>query len=111
MLTDPRSAGPRPPFPKQKQPPPGETPALEPKPDHGEQSYRGTGLFTGTESAANEGAGTMYFPKASIELGGTGDMYIDSVIANKIVVYGTGRKTVTQGWDGNEGARKVFLVE
>ena len=45
MLTDPRSAGPRPPFPKQKQPPPGETPALEPVPDHGEHSYRGTGQF------------------------------------------------------------------
>jgi NAD(P)-dependent dehydrogenase (short-subunit alcohol dehydrogenase family) len=45
MLTDPRSAGPRPPFPKQKQPPPGETPALEPVPDHGEKSYRGNGRF------------------------------------------------------------------
>jgi NAD(P)-dependent dehydrogenase (short-subunit alcohol dehydrogenase family) len=47
MLTDPRSAGPRPPFPKQKQPPPGQTAALEPIPDHGEQSYRGSGRFTG----------------------------------------------------------------
>ena len=46
MLTDPRSAGPRPPFPKQKQPPPGKTRALEPIPDHGEQSYRGSGRFT-----------------------------------------------------------------
>lgn len=45
MLTDPRSAGPRPPFPKQKQPPPGETQALEPTPDHGEKSYRGSGRF------------------------------------------------------------------
>ena len=46
MLTDPRSAGARPPFPKQKQPPPGKTAALEPAPDHGEESYRGSGLFT-----------------------------------------------------------------
>jgi NAD(P)-dependent dehydrogenase (short-subunit alcohol dehydrogenase family) len=45
MLTDPRSAGPRPPFPKQQQPPPGKTRALEPIPDHGEHSYRGSGRF------------------------------------------------------------------
>jgi NAD(P)-dependent dehydrogenase (short-subunit alcohol dehydrogenase family) len=41
MLTDPRSAGPRPPFPKQQQPAPGKTAKLDPVPDHGEQSYRG----------------------------------------------------------------------
>ena len=46
MPKDPRSAGPRPPFPKQKQSPPGQTPALEPIPDHGEESYRGSGRFT-----------------------------------------------------------------
>ena len=46
MLLDPRSAGPRPPFPKQQQPAPGETQALEPVPDHGEKSYRGNGRFT-----------------------------------------------------------------
>ena len=45
MPKDPRSAGPRPPFPKQQQPPPGRTPALEPIPDHGEESYRGSGRF------------------------------------------------------------------
>jgi hypothetical protein len=47
MAKDPRSAGPRPPFPHQQQPPPGKTHALEPKADHGEQSYRGHGWFPG----------------------------------------------------------------
>lgn len=47
MPQDPRSAGPRPPFPKQKQPAPGETAALDPVPDHGEESYRGSGRFEG----------------------------------------------------------------
>ena len=47
MPIDPRSAGPRPPYPKQKQAPPGETAALEPIPDHGENSSRGNGLFEG----------------------------------------------------------------
>jgi NAD(P)-dependent dehydrogenase (short-subunit alcohol dehydrogenase family) len=47
MAKDPRSAGPRPPFPHQQQPSPGKTHALEPKADHGEESYRGHGRFTG----------------------------------------------------------------
>jgi len=41
MLKDPRSAGPRPPFAEQQQPMPGKTAALNPVPDHGEQSYQG----------------------------------------------------------------------
>jgi NAD(P)-dependent dehydrogenase (short-subunit alcohol dehydrogenase family) len=41
MLTDPRSAGPRPPFPKQQQPAPGKTAKLDPLPNHGEHSYHG----------------------------------------------------------------------
>jgi NAD(P)-dependent dehydrogenase (short-subunit alcohol dehydrogenase family) len=47
MAKDPRSAGPRPPFPKQSQSPPGDTASLAPKPDHGEASYVGGGRFTG----------------------------------------------------------------
>jgi NAD(P)-dependent dehydrogenase (short-subunit alcohol dehydrogenase family) len=47
MPRDPRSAGPRPPFPRQQQPAPGKTQALDPKPDHGEESYRGAGRFPG----------------------------------------------------------------
>jgi NAD(P)-dependent dehydrogenase (short-subunit alcohol dehydrogenase family) len=43
MLKDPRSAGPRPPFPEQQQSMPGKTAELSPRPDHGEQSYRGRG--------------------------------------------------------------------
>lgn len=47
MLKDPRSAGPRPPFPKQQQPMPGKTAELDPVPDHGEQSYRGNDKLRG----------------------------------------------------------------
>jgi len=35
------------PFPEQQQQPPGSTDAMEPRPDHGEQSYRGSGKLTG----------------------------------------------------------------
>ncbi len=47
MLKDPRSAGPRPPFPQQQQSAPGETSKLDPKPDHGEESYRGSDRLKG----------------------------------------------------------------
>jgi NAD(P)-dependent dehydrogenase (short-subunit alcohol dehydrogenase family) len=47
MLIDPRSAGPRPPFPHQQQPPPGKTARLDPVPDHGEDSYRGCDRLNG----------------------------------------------------------------
>src|SRR5947209_5299370 len=44
---DPRQAGPKSPMPEQQQEHPGTDAALEPKADHGEQTYRGTGRLTG----------------------------------------------------------------
>ncbi|MEJ8307619.1 SDR family oxidoreductase [Agrobacterium larrymoorei] len=38
---------PSPPYPEQQQTPPGTTGQMEPKPDHGEQSYKGSGLLSG----------------------------------------------------------------
>lgn len=38
---------PQPPFPDQSQTPPGRTSQMEPKPDHGEQSYKGSGRLAG----------------------------------------------------------------
>src|SRR4051795_7003657 len=44
---DPRTAYPQPPMPKQQQEPPGTERQLDPPPDHGEQSYRGSGKLEG----------------------------------------------------------------
>jgi NAD(P)-dependent dehydrogenase (short-subunit alcohol dehydrogenase family) len=44
---DPKKAGPKPPFPEQPQPPPGLEAEMEPRPDYGAQSYRGSGRLTG----------------------------------------------------------------
>lgn len=38
---------PTPPYPEQQQTPPGTTHQMDPKPDHGEESYRGSGLLEG----------------------------------------------------------------
>ena len=47
VTTDPRTAGRTPPQPRQQQEPPGFTDELNPRPDHGEHSYRGCGKLEG----------------------------------------------------------------
>ncbi|MFI6104768.1 SDR family oxidoreductase [Streptomyces sp. NPDC051310] len=42
---DPVTRHPRPDFPEQEQPHPGFTESMDPRPDHGEESYRGSGLL------------------------------------------------------------------
>jgi NAD(P)-dependent dehydrogenase (short-subunit alcohol dehydrogenase family) len=47
MSKDPRQGGVKPPLERQQQEPPGTTEALQPKPDHGEDSSRGCGKLEG----------------------------------------------------------------
>ena len=46
---------PKPPFPKQKQPMPGLTSKMQPVPDHGEKSYRGSGRLKGKKAIITGG--------------------------------------------------------
>ncbi|HEX3536341.1 MAG TPA: SDR family oxidoreductase [Stellaceae bacterium] len=64
---DPRNAGVQPPLPRQQQEPPGKTEAMTPRPDHGEQSYRGCGrlmgkaaLITGADSGIGRAVAIAY---------------------------------------------------
>jgi NAD(P)-dependent dehydrogenase (short-subunit alcohol dehydrogenase family) len=66
-LQDPRDNHPKPPFPSQQQPWPGLASRMTPKPDHGEQSYRGSGrlagrraLITGGDSGIGRAAAIAY---------------------------------------------------
>lgn len=54
-LSDPRNAYPRPPFPAQQQDPPGLAGAMDPRPDHGEQSYRGSRKLVGRKALVTGG--------------------------------------------------------
>jgi NAD(P)-dependent dehydrogenase (short-subunit alcohol dehydrogenase family) len=54
-LVDPRTEYPRPPFPRQQQPWPGITSLMTPRPDHGEESYRGTGRLAGRKALITGG--------------------------------------------------------
>jgi hypothetical protein len=64
---DPRHAGAQPPLPEQQQEPPGKTDAMSPRPDHGEESYRGSGrldgkaaLITGADSGIGRAVAIAY---------------------------------------------------
>src|SRR4249919_422078 len=46
---------PKPPFPKQPQPMPGSTKAMDPTPDHGERSYKGSGRLAGKKAIITGG--------------------------------------------------------
>ncbi|MGY4497018.1 NAD(P)-dependent dehydrogenase (short-subunit alcohol dehydrogenase family) [Bradyrhizobium sp. GM24.11] len=46
---------PKPPYPTQKQPMPGSTRAMNPRPDHGEESYRGSGRLVGKKAIITGG--------------------------------------------------------
>lgn len=46
---------PKPPFQSQKQPMPGSTEAMQPRPDHGETSYRGSGRLSGMKAIITGG--------------------------------------------------------
>jgi NAD(P)-dependent dehydrogenase (short-subunit alcohol dehydrogenase family) len=66
-LVDPTTKYPKPPFPEQKQPWPGLASKMEPRPDHGETTYRGSGrlkgrraLITGGDSGMGRAAAIAY---------------------------------------------------
>jgi NAD(P)-dependent dehydrogenase (short-subunit alcohol dehydrogenase family) len=65
--TDPTTKYPRPPFQKQSQPWPGLASKMDPRPDHGEESYKGSGrlagrraLITGGDSGMGRAAAIAY---------------------------------------------------
>ncbi|HEY1781955.1 MAG TPA: SDR family oxidoreductase [Roseiarcus sp.] len=58
-LQDPRSKYPKPPFRRQEQPWPGLAGRMDPRPDHGETSYRGSGRLVGRKALVTGGDSGM----------------------------------------------------
>jgi NAD(P)-dependent dehydrogenase (short-subunit alcohol dehydrogenase family) len=59
VLSDPREIYPKPPFKRQSQPWPGLASRMEPRPDHGESSYRGSGRLAGRKALVTGGDSGM----------------------------------------------------
>jgi NAD(P)-dependent dehydrogenase (short-subunit alcohol dehydrogenase family) len=59
VLSDPTTKYAKPPFQRQSQPWPGLASRMEPKPDHGESSYRGSGRLTGRKALITGGDSGM----------------------------------------------------
>jgi NAD(P)-dependent dehydrogenase (short-subunit alcohol dehydrogenase family) len=55
MSQDPRDKGPKPPHPPQQQEPPGLESEMDPKPDYGEKSYKGSGKLEGKSAVITGG--------------------------------------------------------
>ena len=108
-LQDPTTKYPKPPFPKQSQPWPGLAGKMEPKPDHGEESYRGSGrlagrkaLITGGDSGMGRGAAIPFAREdADVALNyfPTEQPDADEVIA---LIKEAGRKAVAMSGDLRE---------
>ena len=58
-LADPSTKFPKPPFPDQKQPWPGLASKMDPRPDHGERSYKGSGRLAGRRALITGGDSGM----------------------------------------------------
>jgi NAD(P)-dependent dehydrogenase (short-subunit alcohol dehydrogenase family) len=54
-MQDPRDQYPKPPFPRQQQEPPGLACKMDPRPDHGEKSYKGSGRLIGRKALVTGG--------------------------------------------------------
>jgi NAD(P)-dependent dehydrogenase (short-subunit alcohol dehydrogenase family) len=93
---------PKPPFPRQQQPMPGETGAMLPIPDHGEHSYRGSGKLSGL-SAVITGADSGIGRAVAIAYAREG--------ADVLIAYLSEHKDAeeTQRWVEQAG-RKAVLV-
>ncbi len=85
-MQDPRKQYPQPPFPKQPQSAPGLAKAMDPKPDHGETSYKGYGrlqgrkaLVTGADSGIGRAAAIAFAREgADVALGYLSDEQADA---------------------------------
>jgi hypothetical protein len=51
-------------------------------------AFNGMTSFTGARDAA--GIGTLYFPAATVEFGGIGDIDVNGIVADKVEAYGLG---------------------
>lgn len=115
---DPKKAGPQPPFPEQEQSPPGLESQMDPKPDFGEQSYRGFGRLTGKAAIITGGDSGIGRAVALAFAREGADVLISYLPQEESdaqetcrVVTEAGRKAVAMPGDISEERQCIALVE
>jgi NAD(P)-dependent dehydrogenase (short-subunit alcohol dehydrogenase family) len=117
QLVDPRNAYPRPPFPVQSQELPGGDELLDPKPDHGEESYVGSGrlnglaaVITGADSGIGKAVAVAFAREGADVLVSYLDEEKDAQRTVELVE-GAGRRAIAVAGDLQEEAHCNQLVE
>ena len=111
------STRPEPPFPKQKQPMPGLTARMKPVPDHGEDSYQGSGrltdkkaVITGGDSGIGRAVAIAYAREGADVLISYLEEHEDAE-ATKQLVEAAGRKAVLVAGDIQDAAHCRKIIE
>ena len=117
-MQDPRKQYPQPPFPRQPQDAPGLASAMDPKPDHGETSYRGHGRLAGRKAlvtGADSGIGRAAAIAFAREGADVALSYVESEMADAKAVAelieADGRKALLLPGDITSRATCEALVE
>lgn len=114
---DPRSTGPRPPFPEQTQTFPGSDERMSPRADHGETTYQGSGrlkgkiaLITGADSGIGRAVALAYAREGADVLISYLNEDEDAAVTSRLVTE-AGRKAVTMAGDISNEAHCKALVK
>jgi NAD(P)-dependent dehydrogenase (short-subunit alcohol dehydrogenase family) len=116
---DPKSQYPEPPFPEQQQEPPGTEAELEPKADHGQQTYRGAGrltdrvaLITGGDSGIGKAVAIAFAREgADVVIGHLGGMEEADAADTVEWVEKAGRRAISVAGDIQDPEHCRELVE
>jgi NAD(P)-dependent dehydrogenase (short-subunit alcohol dehydrogenase family) len=116
-MKDPAKDAPQPPQPKQQQETPGETGAMRPRPDHGEDSYKGSGrlagmaaLITGADSGIGRAVAIAFAREGADVLISYATEHEDARETERLVTE-AGRKAVVAPGDIKDEAHCKRLVE
>ena len=116
-MTDPRQAEPKPPFPEQQQQHPGSEAQMQPRPDFGEESYKGFGRLTGRVAlitGADSGIGRAVALAFAREGADVAIAYLsehEDAAETRRVVEASGRQSITLPGDLAEEATCKLLVD
>ena len=116
MSQDPREKGPKPPQPSQQQEPPGLESEMDPKPDYGEESYKGSGKLKG-KAAVITGGDSGIGRAVALAFAREGTDVLISYLSEESdaeetarVVEAAGRKCVTVAGDIREEAHCRAII-